>query len=126
QTREQIAEGLRYFLSHYSSWLDNEAVQWERRRREPDHPDFALPLHNIHYIETVGLCLAARFVQHERAPWLERHVADFTTALLDQHSQGISEGSSYDGYIMDFIASWLADAPPAERSAVLERPELDV
>jgi hypothetical protein len=124
ETKTTLTDGLNHLVEKYGSWLDNEKEWWRRRKAEPRHPDFANPLHNIHFIQTVGLCLAARATKHALADCLELHVQQFALAILEQHASGVSEGVSYDGYVLDFMMDWAAGAPAELQKAVLDHLEL--
>lgn len=126
ETRNQIDQGLKYQLAFFSDWLAAEHRWWQRRKQEPNHEDFASPLHNIHFIQTVGLCLAARWVGHADAHRLESRTSAFCKALLDQHAGGVSEGVGYDGYILDFMMDWLQGAPANPANAILSHTELEM
>jgi len=123
-THAAIDKGLNHLISRFAAWLEAERDWWRRRESDPDHADFSNPLHNIHFIQTVGLCLAARNGKHSCSEWLESHMRRFALALLDQHASGVSEGVSYDGYVLDFMMDWITGAPAAMREAILIHPEL--
>ncbi|MBN2287703.1 MAG: heparinase II/III family protein, partial [Candidatus Glassbacteria bacterium] len=82
--------------------------------------------HNIPFIATLALSMAARLCAHPLADALERHSSALVLAELELRREGITEGISYDGYILDFIADWLGEAAPEVRSAVLDCPELSL
>ena len=82
-------------------------------------------LHNIPLIGTVGAVLTATAVGHSAAPMLNARVQALFGAVLDLRSKGHSEGVAYDGYVLDFVADWLATLTEPERSAVLDHPNLN-
>jgi len=82
-------------------------------------------LHNIPLIGTIGAALTATAAGHSAAAKLNARVQALFGAVLDLRSKGHSEGVGYDGYVLDFVADWLAALPEAERSAVLDHPGLD-
>lgn len=82
-------------------------------------------LHNIPLIGTVGAALTATAVGHSATAVLNSRVQALFGAVLDLRSQGHSEGVAYDGYVLDFVADWLATLPEPERSAVLDHPNLN-
>lgn len=82
-------------------------------------------LHNIPLIGTVGAALAATAAGHSAAAPLNARVQALFGAVLDLRSQGHSEGVGYDGYVLDFVADWLAALPEPDRLAVLDHPNLD-
>ncbi len=84
----------------------------------------ATMLHNIRLIGTVGAALSARMSGDPALEELDRQVAAVMGAILEMRVRGHSEGVAYDGYILDFIADWLAGAPAEMRAAVLDHPRL--
>lgn len=82
-------------------------------------------LHNIPLIGTVGAALTATAVGHRAEAVLNARVHALFGAVLDLRAKGHSEGVAYDGYVLDFVADWLATLPEPERSAVLDHPNLN-
>jgi len=82
-------------------------------------------LHNIPLIGTLGAALTAAAAGHSAASLLNARVQALFGAVLDLRSNGHSEGVGYDGYVLDFVADWLAALPESERSAVLDHPGLN-
>jgi hypothetical protein len=82
-------------------------------------------LHNIPLIGTVGAALTAAAAGHPAAAVLNARVQALSGAILDLRSQGHGEGVAYDGYVLDFVADWLATLSEGERSAVLDHPNLN-
>jgi hypothetical protein len=82
-------------------------------------------LHNIRLIVTLGAALTAAAVGHSAAAALNARVQALFGAVLDLRSKGFSEGVAYDGYVLDFLADWLAALPESQRSAVIDHPNLD-
>jgi hypothetical protein len=81
-------------------------------------------LHNIPIIGTVGAALAARAIDHPARDVLDRRLAVLFGALLDGRALGIHEAAAYDGYVLDFMADWLAVLPEAQRTPLLQHPRL--
>lgn len=79
-------------------------------------------LHNIPFIGTVGLALAANGISHPSAQALNRRLEALLGAILDLRETGHSEGVGYDGYILDFAADWLGTLPAARRTALMDHP----
>ena len=79
-------------------------------------------LHNIPFIGTVGLALAANGISHPAADTLNRRLEALLGAILDLRSGGHSEGIGYDGYILDFAADWLDTLSSTRRNALMEHP----
>ena len=82
-------------------------------------------LHNIPLIATVGAALTAAAAGHSAASLLNARVQALFGAVLDLRTKGHSEGVGYDGYVLDFVADWLATLPEPERAAVLDHPNLN-
>ena len=85
-----------------------------------DEPHTAL--HNIPFIGTVGLALAANGTSHPSAEELNSRLEALLGAILDLRKTGHSEGVGYDGYILDFAADWLGTVSPARRAALMDHP----
>ena len=81
-------------------------------------------LHNFTIIRAVGLCLAARRVGHPKLAVLDQHFRALVGALFELREKGHSEGVGYDGYILDFVASYLQELPESQRGAVLDQATL--
>lgn len=79
-------------------------------------------LHNIPLIGTCALAMAATLVQHPAAARLQARVVTQFMAVLALRAKGFTEGASYDGYVLDFIADWLAVTDEATRQRVLDHP----
>ncbi|HTL52611.1 MAG TPA: heparinase II/III family protein, partial [Planctomycetota bacterium] len=54
---------------------------------------------------------------------LDRRLTVMLEALMHLRKTGYTEGVAYDGYLLDFLADWLALLPAAERTFFLEHPE---
>lgn len=82
-------------------------------------------LHNIGLIGTAGLALAAKAAGHPAASRLDDRLRALFGAVLELRLQGFSEAVAYDGYVLDFVADWLATLPPPERRTLLDAPTLE-
>lgn len=89
-----------------------------------DRPEPHALLHNIPIIGTVGAAVAARAIGHPAGAEFDRRLAILFAALLDGRRLGIHEAVAYDGYVLDFMADWLAALPEAERLPFLAHPRL--
>ena len=76
-------------------------------------------IHNIPFIGTVGAALTASVARHAGAARLGQRLAAIFGTILDLRAEGVVEGVSYDGYILDFVADWLSTLPADERAAYL-------
>ena len=79
-------------------------------------------LHNIPFIGTVGLALAANCIAHPAAESLNRRLEALLGAILDLRETGHSEGIGYDGYTLDFAADWLGTLSGTRRTALMDHP----
>jgi len=66
-----------------------------------------LKRHNISLIGLMGIGLSLHAVDHPAAHQFNEAVLSRVQALLDAYSEGYSEGISYDGYVLSFVAPWL-------------------
>lgn len=73
-----------------------------------ESPEPHAHLHNIPLIGTIAAALAADISGHEAAPLLDNRVDMLFTAVLELRKNGFTEGVSYDGYVLSFLADWLA------------------
>lgn len=76
-------------------------------------------LHNIPVIGTCMLALAARAVAHPSAALLDIRMNMLVMAILELRAGGMTEGVSYDGYVLDFVADWLLGQPPSVRDRIV-------
>jgi hypothetical protein len=86
-------------------------------------PDPHLIVRNIPLIGALGVALAANALDAPEKSTLDGYIKNAVSALFALREGGLSEGVSYDGYVLDFIMDWLAFRPAEERSAVLEHPQ---
>lgn len=84
----------------------------------------ATKLHNIPLIGLIGSALAARVAGHDAVDELDAQIASTFGAMLHMRGRGHSEGVSYDGYVLDFLADWLSVARETRKRAILEHPAL--
>lgn len=81
-----------------------------------------LHLHNIPVIGACALALAAKAVGHRALECLNKRVNSLFGAVLELRAKGFTEGVSYDGYVLDFIADWLASVDEPAKQQILEHP----
>ena len=79
-------------------------------------------LHNIPFIGTVGLALAASAISHPSSTELFNRIKIILLSMLGLREQGHTECVGYDGYIMDFAATWLGVTSEQNRVDVLSHP----
>lgn len=81
-------------------------------------------LHNIPLIGTCALAMAAKLAGYTTAERLDARVAMLFEAVLDLRAKGFTEGVSYDGYVLDFVADWLSTLNSTLRARILAHPAL--
>ncbi len=81
-------------------------------------------LHNFTIIRAVGLCLAARRVGHPKLTVLDQHLRALINTLFELRKKGHSEGVGYDGYILDFVVSYLQELSEPQRESFLDQAAL--
>jgi hypothetical protein len=86
--------------------------------KEPHHG-----IHNIHIIGNLGAALAAKVINHPAAELLKNRVLTILAARLDLQTRGVTEAVAYDGYVQDFVATWLPTLSKAEQAQILDHPE---
>jgi len=70
---------------------------------------------NIPVISALVMVMAAEEVKHESLAVLQNHLLAMLRVRLDLAVNGMTEGIAYDGYVLDFMADWLATpGVPAE------------
>ena len=120
-------------LQQCCSQLVEQALPWSDRRHGSftsvqsilDTPECERSiLHNIPIIAAVTLARAARFASHAATSTLDRRASLLIRAILLRSKQGFTEGSSYDGYVLDFVGDWLADAGDAAEPQKWDAPAL--
>ncbi|HYE07021.1 MAG TPA: heparinase II/III family protein [Planctomycetota bacterium] len=103
-------------------YSDRYAAQWRTKQDILALADITPALHNIWIIGTIGLALAARAIGHPALAALDARLAMVHAALLDSFANGFSEGVSYDGYTLDFLAQWLEGVPDEIRAPLVAHP----
>jgi len=79
-------------------------------------------LHNIPLIGTCALALAATAIDHPAASRLDARMAMLFSAILELMRKGFTEGVSYDGYVLTFIADWISSQDYSIREELLGHP----
>ena len=123
ELKESIERSCARAVDLQAAWLEDR-LQLKTVGQILNSPRRGSFTHNIPTIATIGLCMAARLCEHPLKNDLERHTKALVAAQFELRKTGFTEAISYDGYILDFVADWLRDAPPEVRQQVLENPEL--
>ncbi len=118
--KETLEQACRRLVDQHAAWL-----QGRLELKSVEQVLAATPpvTHNIPLIASLGMCMAARSCGHPLRDALEQHCLALVLAVLDMRGQELTEAVSYDGYILDFVADWLASAPEESRRAVLNHPQ---
>lgn len=120
--RRELHAGLGRAVDEMLPWSNRLHGAFPDRKTLLESPEPHKHLHNITLIATLAAARAARLVGHPAAARLNRRVRILIGALLTLRWRGITEAIGYDGYIMDFVADWLAGLPEEERAAFLGHP----
>lgn len=95
--------------------------QTKERILEEKEPHWIM--RNIPIIAIAALAAAANVTEHRAAAKLNRWLLMAVEAMFVLRAKGHTEGVAYDGYILDFLADWLASLPAKQRESLLDRPE---
>jgi hypothetical protein len=79
---------------------------------------------NIRVIYAIGMALAANAASHPAANELHRCVENLLEALFQLRRNGLSEAVAYDGYILDFLISWIEGLPSESKREMLRGPDI--
>ncbi len=107
-----------YFPVHVNKFGENLALDEILAR-----PDAFRTIHNIAFIGSAALALAAEITDETTKKRLDGDLSQLLRALLKLRESGVSEGVSYDGYVLDFLADWFSTLPVEERENWLQRPD---
>lgn len=80
-------------------------------------------LHNIRLIGAIGATLAANAVNAPAKDSLNVYLTNAMETLLALREQGFTEGTAYDGYVLDFVMDWLGFLPREQQSFLLQHPQ---
>jgi hypothetical protein len=119
QAREAVGSALDRLIVQAMPWVQS---RYGTARSAPEMLASADPqsqVHNIPFIGLIGVALAANARQSDVASQLNGKVAVLTELLLSLRRQGYSEAVGYDGYLLDFLSSWLQSLPAGERQRML-------
>ncbi len=122
--RRKIRSACARHVEEMTAWVDG---YYGPLRTKSDILALAEPhrkLPNIPLISAAGAALAAAAISSPAAAGLSGRVQAAMGAILDLRSQGLTEAVAYDGYILDFVADWLAIASGAQRREILSHPNL--
>jgi len=122
ELQNRLTEACRRLVDQHAAWL--QAGRLELVSTEQVLAAAPSITHNIPVIATLGMCLAARNCDHPLREALEKHSLALVLAELDMRGRDLTEAVSYDGYILDFVADWLENAPEESRQAVLDNPQV--
>ncbi|QXR35672.1 heparinase II/III-family protein [Alcaligenes aquatilis] len=118
--RELLEKTVRRIVDDVQRFSDKDFAQFDSVQQLLLDESVSRRLHNIPVIGTCMLALAARAVTHPAADRLDRRVNMLVMAILGLRTSGLTEGVSYDGYVLDFVADWLLVQPPSVRDPIVE------
>jgi hypothetical protein len=122
QTVSTIRNALLRCVDTHLPWIRERML-----RPMPERPEEECEalLANIPVIGTLGLAMAARATEHADAHEIDAHAIRLIEATFDMRAFFRTEGVSYDGYVLDFVADWLAGLETDSADPILNRPEID-
>lgn len=95
--------------------LSRDVASWFPRQWPTGEPLTPKRLHNIPVIALVRAAQLARIRRHALAPALESQAIAVLDAWVRYRTERHhTEGTSYDGYLMDSLTGWLASLPQRE------------
>jgi len=95
--------------------LDRDVAPWFARQWPAGDPLTPQRLHNIPVIALVRAAQLARVRRHPLTPALEAQaIAVLESWVRFRNEQHHTEGTSYDGYLMDSLTGWLMNLPQRE------------
>ncbi|GLR48801.1 hypothetical protein GCM10007923_00050 [Shinella yambaruensis] len=120
--RRALHVGLGRAVDEMLPWSNRLHGTFSDRKTLIEAPEPHKHLHNITLIATLATACAARLADHPAAARLDRRAKILVGALLTLRWRGVTETVSYDGYVMDFVADWLAGLPEEERNVFFDHP----
>ncbi|MEZ7811170.1 heparinase II/III domain-containing protein [Alcaligenes phenolicus] len=118
--RELLEKALRRIVDDVQRFSDKDFAQFESVQQLLLDESVSRRLHNIPVIGTCMLALAARAATHPAVDRLDQRVRMLLMAILELRAGGLTEGVSYDGYVLDFVADWLLLQPSSVRDPIVE------
>jgi hypothetical protein len=109
-----LSDGLPYSEKMYSAYKTRADILGA------PHPHMVM--HNIPFIGTIAMALAADVVKHPSLPMLNQRLDLLFSVMLDMRADGFTEGVAYDGYVLDFVLDWMAILPAEQRERYLRHP----
>ena len=117
--RELLEKTMRRIVDDVQRFSDKDFAQFDSMQQLLAE-SVSQRLHNIPVIGTCMLALAARAATHPAADRLDHRVRVLVMAILELRAGGLTEGVSYDGYVLDFVADWLLLQPSSVRDPIVE------
>lgn len=119
--QKEIGKALDRIVRDAAPWADNKFGSYQTAQ---DVLAAARPhsvVHNIPFIGLFGAALAANSRNDSRAAVFNRRLEMLLEALLQMRRQAYTEAVAYDGYLLDFAATWLQSLPAAQQKRLLSR-----
>lgn len=117
--RESLEQALNRIVDDVLRFSDKDFGQFDSVQQLLLDESVSQRLHNVPVIGTCMLALAARAVAHRSADRLDSRVYLLVQAILELRAGGMTEGISYDGYILDFVADWLLTQSSPVRDRII-------
>ncbi len=119
--KDEIGRSLDRLVAQSTPWIDGRYGATRQAREMLSSKEPQTLVHNIPFIGLIGVSLAANARNDEAAGPVNQRVEALLEVLTTLRRQGYSEAVAYDGYLLDFVADWIASLPPAARKDVLRR-----
>lgn len=117
--REAIEQALGRIVNDVLRFSNKDFGQFDSVQQLLQDDSAFQRLHNIPVIGTCMLALASRAVAHPSAALLDIRMNMLVMAILELRAGGMTEGVSYDGYVLDFVADWLLGQPSSARDRIV-------
>ncbi len=124
-TRDALGRALDRLVADAAPWVKERFGAGLTARDILDSADPHTRVHNIPFIGLIGAAMAANTRGAAPAASLNGQLTALIEVLTTLRQSGYSEAVGYDGYLLDFVTSWLATLPPASRESVLRRFDLE-
>lgn len=117
--RESLEQALKRIIDDVLRFSDKDFGQFSSVRQMLQDGSVLLRLHNIPIIGSCMLALSARAIAHPSANRLDGRMEMLVMAILELRTRGVTEGVSYDGYVLDFVADWVLGQPASIRDRIV-------
>jgi hypothetical protein len=115
--KRMVEVSLPIFDQHYGAFYSKEEIFSQTDKH-------SILLQNIPIVGTIGIALAAQVLEDPVAEILNERLKMIVETLFDVRQTGFSEGVSYDGYVLDFMADWVQILPEKDQRKILSHPQI--